>query len=81
LLDRDVQSLRSGVQRRVLQANVSNRRRIYERHHLRDVIDQEAVEEVDVLGLEGGEVEVLVDVGASTVDHAQSSHALRLKAL
>jgi hypothetical protein len=48
---------------------------------LRDVIDQEAVEEVDVLGLEGGEVEVLIDVGASTVDHAQSSHALRLKAL
>ena len=81
LLDRDVQSLGSGIQRRVLEAHVSNCRRIYEGHHLGDIINQEAVEEVDVLGFEGGEVEVFVNVGASAVDHAQSSHALSLEAL
>ena len=81
LLDRDVQSLGPGIQSRILEAHVSNRGGVYEGHHLRDIINQEAVEEVDVLRFEVGEVEVFVDVGASAVDHAQSSHALRLEAL
>lgn len=81
LLDRDVQSLGARIQRRVLEAHISNRGRVYKGHHLSDIVDQEAVEEVNVLGFKSGEVEVFVDVCGSAIDHAQSSHALRLKAL
>lgn len=52
-----------------------------EGHELADVVDEEAVEQVDVLVLEGGEVEVLVDIGLAGVDHLHRPLALHLQAL
>lgn len=52
LLDGNVQGLGASIQGGILQADVANGGCIYERHELTDVVHEEAVEEIDVLGLE-----------------------------
>jgi len=52
LLDGDIESLRAGVYRRILQADVANGRSVDERHQLPGVVDEQAVEEVDTVVLE-----------------------------
>ena len=44
-----------------MQADIANGWCVNQWHELLDIVDENAVEEVDVVGLEGGEVEVLVD--------------------
>jgi hypothetical protein len=81
LLDGDVQSLRAGVDARVLQADITDCGGIDEGHELSDVVDEETVEEVGVLVLEGGQVKVLVDGGLAGLDHLHGSGALSVEAL
>lgn len=81
LLDGDVQSLGASVDARVLEADITNGGSIDEGHEVADVVDEEAVEEVGVGLLDGGEVEVLVDGSLAGVDHLHGSGALRLEAL
>jgi hypothetical protein len=45
------------------------------------MVDEEPVEEIDIIGLQGREVQVFVDIGSSAVDHSQSSLALGVHAL
>lgn len=81
LLDGDVESLRAGVEGRVLQADVANGGRVDQGHELADVVDEEAVEEIDVVVLDGGQVQVPVDVGLTGANHLHGPCALRLEAL
>ena len=81
LLDGDVESLGAGVDGGVLQADITNGRCVDEGHELADVVHDEAVEEVDVLSLEAGQVQVLVDGCLTAVDHLHRSGALGLEAL
>lgn len=52
LLDGDVQSLGAGVEGRVLQADIANGGGVDQGHEVADVVHEQAVEEVKVLGLE-----------------------------
>jgi hypothetical protein len=52
LLDGNVQSLWSRVERRVLLANITDGGGIDERHEIADVVHKKAVEQVNVLILE-----------------------------
>jgi hypothetical protein len=81
LLDGDVQSLGASVDARVLQADITNCGSVNEGHELSDVVDEETVEEVGVLVLEGGQVKVLVDGGLAGLDHLHGSGALSVEAL
>lgn len=81
LLDGNVQGLGAGIQGRVLEADVADGGGIYEGHEVADVVHEEAVEEVDVLGLEIRQVEVLVNVGLAGLDHLHGADALGLEAL
>lgn len=81
LLDGDVQSLGAGVDARVLETDVTNGGGIDEGHELAHVVHEQAVEEIDVLVLDGGEVQVLVDGGRSGVDHLHRASALGGEAL
>lgn len=81
LLDGDVQSLGAGVDARVLEADITNGGSVDEGHEVADVVDEEAVEEVGVGLLDGGEVEVLVDGGLAGLNHLHGSGALGLEAL
>lgn len=81
LFYRDVQRLGSGVQSRVLQAHISNGRRVYQRHQRGYIINQQTVEEVGIRGFEGRQVHVFVDIRSSGVDHPHGSHTLRFQAL
>lgn len=80
LLDRDIQSFGSGVNVRVLQADISNGGSVHKRHEVADVVHQKTVEQVGILGLDGGQVHVLVDVGLARIDHLHGSGALSLQA-
>jgi hypothetical protein len=57
------------VQRRILQTYVSNGWCIDQWHHLFDIVDQQSVEEIGVVLLQGGKVEIFVDICAPAVDH------------
>lgn len=81
LLDRDVEGLGARVQGRVLQADVANRGRVHKRHEFPHVINEDAVKEVDVLVLEVRQIQVLVDIGRTAVDHLHGPSALRFEAL
>jgi hypothetical protein len=81
LLDGDIESLGAGVDGGVLEADITNGRCVDEGHELADVVHDEAVEEVDILSLQAGQVQVLVDGGLAAVDHLHGSGALRLEAL
>ena len=81
LLDRDIQGLGASVDARVLEADITNGGSVDEGHEVADVVDEEAVEEVGVGLLDGGEVEVLVDGSLAGVDHLHGSGALGLEAL
>lgn len=52
LLDGDVEGFGAGVDARVLQADVTNGGSVDEGHEIADVVYEETVEEVGVLGLE-----------------------------
>ncbi len=69
LLDGDIECLWLGVKGRVLEADVANSWRVNEWHKLLNVVDQDAVEEINIRLLEGGEVEVFVDWSRAGVDH------------
>lgn len=45
------------------------------------MVDEETVEQVDVIRLQGGKVEVFVYIRSSAVDHSQRSLALGIHAL
>ena len=77
LLNRDVQGLGPRVEHRVLQAHVANGGRVDQGHQLLGVVDEQAVEEVDVLALERRQVQVPVDVGLAGADHGEGALALR----
>ena len=77
LLNRDVQGLGPGVEHRVLQAHVANGGRVDQGHQLLGIVDEQAVEEVDVLALERRQVQILVDVGLAGADHLEGALALR----
>ena len=64
-----------------MEADIADGGSVDERHELTHVVHEEAVEEVDVLILDGREVEVLVDGGGSGVDHLHRTRALGLEAL
>jgi hypothetical protein len=81
LVDGNVESFGSGVQGRVLETDVPNSGGVDERHQLTDIVDEETVEDIQIVGLQGREVEVLVDIGGSAVDHAQGSLALGVHGL
>lgn len=81
LLDGNVEGFRVCVQGGILQADISNCWGVHEGHQLSNVVDHEAVEEVGVLLLEGGEVKVFVDVRSTAVDHPHGSLALRFQTL
>lgn len=76
LLDGNVQGFWAGVEGRVLQAHVTNCGGVYQGHHLSRVVHEQAVEEVGILVLDGGKVEVLVDVRLARADHPQGTLAL-----
>lgn len=81
LLDGDVKSLGAGVEGGVLQADIADGRCVDKGHKVADVVHEEAVEEVHVLVLDCGQVEVLVDVGLAAVNHLHGASALGLEAL
>lgn len=81
MLDGDVQSLRASVQGGILQADITDGGGVDQRHQLANVVHEEAVEKVGALVLEVGQVQVLVDVGLSGVDHLHGTLALSLKRL
>jgi hypothetical protein len=81
LLNGDVQSLGASVDARILQADITDCGGIDEGHELSDVIDEEAVEEVGILVLEGGQVKILVDRCLTGLNHLHGSGALGLEAL
>ena len=81
LLDRDEQGLGPRVERGVLETDVANCGGVDERHELTDIIDQEAVEQVDVLVLQGRKVQILVDIGLTRIDHPHRPRALSLQTL
>jgi hypothetical protein len=81
LLDGDVKSLGAGVDAGILQADITDCGGIDEGHELSDVVDEETVEEVGVLVLEGGQVEVLVDGCLAGLDHLHGTGALSVEAL
>lgn len=69
LLDRDIQCLWLSVEGGVLEADIANGWCVDQWHELLHVVDEHAVEEVDVVGFEGREVQVLVDSGAAGIYH------------
>lgn len=81
LLDGDVEGLGAGVEGRVLEADIANGRRIDKWHNFADIVHDETVEEVDVLFLQRGQVEVLVDGGRARLEHLHGTGALGLEAL
>ena len=54
---------------------------IDEGHEGSDIIDQETVEEICVLGFDVGEVEVFIDGGSATIDHSHGADTLSFEAL
>ena len=76
LLDGDVEGLWAGVEGGVLEADVANGGSVDERHELLDIVDEDAVEEIDVVRLEGREVEVLVNWRLARVDHLHGAEDL-----
>lgn len=81
LLDGDVQSLGARVEGGILDADVTDRGSVDEGHEFADVIHEQAVEQVGVLVLEIGQVEILVDVGLASLNHLHGPRALSLEAL
>jgi hypothetical protein len=81
LLNRNVQSLRARVQRRVLEADVADGGGVHQGHQLLGIVDEQAVEQVDVLCLEVRQVQVLVDVCLARADHLQGALALTIGVL
>ena len=77
LLNANIQCLRLSIQRRILKTDIANGRCVDQWHELLDVVDEHAVEEVDVIGFEGREVQVLVDSGAAGVYHLHGARDLR----
>lgn len=81
LLNRNVQRLGLRVQRGILQTDIADGGGVNKRHELTDIVDQEAIEEIDVLVLQRRQIQVLVDVGLTCIDHLHRPRALRLEAL
>lgn len=81
MFDRDVQRFWPSVEGRVLEANVANGGSVDQWHHLLGMIHQEAVEEVDVLALDGRQVEIPVNVGLTGADHLERTLNLLLGVL
>lgn len=81
LLNGNVEGFRAGVQSRVLETHVANGWGVDQRHHLLGIVDEEAVEEIDVLVLDGGEVQIPVDVGLTRPHHLQSPVTLLVEIL
>ena len=76
MLDGDVESFGPCVDGGILQADVANGRGVDQGHQLLGVVDEQAVEEVDVLALDARQVEVLVDAGLAGADHLERTLAL-----
>lgn len=81
LLNRDIQGLWAGVEGGVLQANITNSRRVNEGHHLLAVIHEQAVEEIGILLFDRRQVEVLVYIGLAGANHAKGTLTSLLKVL
>lgn len=64
-----------------MEADVADGGGVDEGHKLAHVIHEQAVEQVEVCALDAGEVEVLVDVGLTGVNHLHGASALGLEAL
>lgn len=77
LLDADIERLRLSIQCRILEADIADGRCVDQWHELLNIVDEHAVEEVDVVGFEGREVEVLVDGGGAGIYHLHCARDLR----
>lgn len=80
MLDGDVQRFGPSVQAGVLQTDVTDGGRVYQRHEVANIVHQEAVEQIGVLVLQAGKVEVLVDARLASLNHLHRSCALSLQA-
>lgn len=76
LFDGDVQGLGPGIQGRVLQADIADGGGVDQRHQLFGMVDKEAVEQVDILALDGRQVKVLIDAGLPGADHLERTLTL-----
>lgn len=81
LLDRNVQSFGPSVEGRVLEADVADGGSVNQWHHLLGMIHKNAVEEVDVMTLDGRQVEIPVNVGLTGADHLERTLNLLLRVL
>lgn len=81
LLDGDVQGFGAGVDARVLKADIADGGGIDEGHQFTDVVHEQTIKQVDVLVLDGGQVQILVDGSLTGVDHLHCAGALSLKTL
>lgn len=64
-----------------MQADVANGGGVDEGHQVADVVHEQAVEEIDILCLDTGQVEVLVNARLAAMDHLHGPGALGLEAL
>lgn len=81
LLDGDVESFWLGVEGGILKADVANGWGVDEWHELLNVVDEDAVEEVRIRGLEIREIEILVDICAASIYHLHGASNLCLHRL
>lgn len=81
MLDGNVQSLGACVQSGILQAHITNGWGIDEGHQITNVIHEKAIKEINVLTLKTGQVQVLVDICLSCLDHLHGTEALGLQTL
>lgn len=64
-----------------METYVTNRGCVDEWHELLNIVDEHSVEKVDIAGLEGGEIEILVDWRRSCVNHFHGTLDLRIHIL